>query len=279
MINKDELQYVTMSADRVPYPGDDYAYETINQISRALITFRRKYEGKRFCVSLSTGDTIEFEIKGWNLAHLIGIDYKTLISGYMKKILHDVLELSDEYRINSLVVLNRIIENADKVIANDEVNSVKILNYYKIMFKATNFMKLPDYQMLNFGVLSFNKRIYNNITDTLFSPKSNIYLFSKTGENLVPYNMLGLIYDENIQAMVPETLITPTNFLDYLYEQRLILPLSLKVYDDTGIIKRIDTTREDKIRILNYYKSLMNDCNECLYINGFKEIMPKVKTK
>lgn len=277
-MNQEELKYLTMPANYAPYPDDDYAYEAINQLSRALATFRKKYENKIYTLVLSNGETINFEIKGWNLAHLLGIDYKMLTQENMKKVLHNVLELSDGYKINSLVVLNRIIENADKVIDHDEVNSIKILNYYKVMLKSSKFLNLPNFNKFDFGVLNFNKRVYNNITSSYFLPMSTKYIFSQDENELNPNYMLGLKYDENVGAMVPETLMVPNNFSDFIYQQQLVLPLEL-IINDGVYPNRIKATYEDKVRILNFYKLIVGKYNEDVYISGFKEILPKVKTK
>ena len=277
MISQKELKYVSQRANNAPYPGDDYAYDTINNLTRSLVLYRKNFEGKKYKITLSNGEEVNFEIKGWNLAHLLGIDYKMITSLYMKKIFHDVLELSDEYKVNSLVVLNRIIENADKVVANDEVSSIKLLNYYKVMLKTSCFLKLTDFHKFDFGVLDFNHAMFRNITDNYTSTLSNKYIISPTDERLSPYCIMGLKYDESFDAMYPETIKAPSDFSDYLYGQKLILPLKISISTDK-YTKEIIATKDDKIKILNFYKMLINDYNVDTYINGTKEILPKRKT-
>lgn len=276
MITKQELYYASVPAYNAPYPGDDYAYDTINNLSYCCAIYRRDYEGKKYKLILSNGEKLEFEIKPWNLPHLLGIDYRMITSLYMKPLFHNVLELCDEYKINSLVVLNRIIENADKVLANDEINPIKILNYYKIMLKTSCFLKFSKLKDFDFGVLDFNKNVYKNISNNYISSASNKYLFSKTNEELAPYCMIGLKYDNNLEIMVPETLVAPYDMADYLYGQRLILPLELLITNGEET-NRVISTREDKIRILNFYKLLLDCYHTDIYINGFKEVLSKKK--
>ena len=275
-MTKEELFYANKPAINAPYPGDDYAYETINKISYALIMFRMKYEGKYFNISLSNGENLNFEIKGCNLAHLLGIDYKMLCSKYMKPLIHNILDISDGYKINSLVILNRIIENADKVIANDEINPIKLLNYYKIMLKASSFIKFTGFDTFNFGVIDFNKKMYNNIVTKSTSSASTKYVFSKGDSKLIPYYMMGFKYDENFDIMVPETFIAPDNFSDYLYAQQLLLPLELSISNGYKSYEN-KATINDKIKILNFYKSLVEKYQTDTYINGFREVLNKTK--
>ena len=273
MISRQELQYVSSMAQQVPYPGDDYAYDVINRLSQAMIIFKQKYDGKKYSLILSNGEEIVFEIKEKNLAHLLGVDFKAISNNEnMKPVLFNILGFNEDEQFNSYMVLSRIVENGDKVIENDENGFNKILNYYKIMVKTSCFYTLAEFNEFNFGVINFDKDIYEN-TNTLgsrFMPSSTKFIFSQNDEALIPYCMMGLKYDNLTDVMIPETFIAPTNFPDYLYEQELLLPIQLLVNDDESLTKLM-ATPEEKIRILNLYKSIIQTYNTRSYINIFND--------
>lgn len=273
MISRQELQYVASNAQGVPYPGDDYAYDVINRLSRAMVIFKQKYDGKKYSLILSNGEEIIFEIKSKNLAHLLGIDFKGISTNTsLRPLLSKVLEINDPTQVNSYNVLSKIVENGDKVIANDESSIHKLLNYYKIMIKTSCFDTLAEFNEFNFGIINFDKDIYEK-TNTLgsrFYPASTKFIFTQNDEALMPYCMMGLTYDNGTDLMIPETFIAPTNFCDYVYNQELLLPVQLLVNDEANLTKLV-ATPEEKIRILNLYKSIIETYNTGSYINIFND--------
>ena len=273
MISRQELQYVSNLANYVPYPGSDYAYDVINRLSRAIAIFRQKYDGKKYSLILSNGEEIAFEIKSKNLAHLLGIDFKGIsCNENMKPLLSSVLGINESEQFNSYTVLSRIVENGDKVIENDENSLNKILNYYKVMVKTSCFDTLAEFNEFNFGIINFDKNIYEN-TNTLgsrFMPSSTKFIFSQNDEALIPYCMMGLKSDNITDVMIPETFIAPTNFQDFMYRQELLIPVQLLINDEEHLTKLV-ATNEEKIHILNLYKSIIQSFNTESYINIFND--------
>ena len=270
MISKKELQYVGDYARRVPYPGDDYARSVIEKLSKSMDIFKQKYDGKKYSLILSNGEEFSFEIQGKNLAHLLGVDYKGLTSEYMKPVLENVLGFDINEQLNSYAVLSRIIENGDEVIKNDKDGSNKILNYYKLMVKTSCFDKLSDFNDFNFGCINFEKEHFENVSGKDFLPSSTKFIFSQNDEALIPYCMMGLKQDNYSDNMIPETFMAPINFSDYLVNQELLLPIQMLINDDQNLSKII-ATPEEKIRILNLYKSLIQIYNTNSYINIFND--------
>ena len=270
MISKKELQYVGDYARRVPYPGDDYAQSVIEKLSKSMDIFKQKYDGKKYSLILSNGEEFSFEIQGKNLAHLLGVDYKGLTSEYMKPVLENVLGFDINEQLNSYAVLSRIIENGDEVIKNDKDGSNKILNYYKLMVKTSCFDKLSDFNDFNFGCINFEKEHFENVSGKDFLPSSTKFIFSQNDEALIPYCMMGLKQDNYSDNMIPETFMAPINFSDYLVNQELLLPIQMLINDDQNLSKII-ATPEEKIRILNLYKSLIQIYNTSSYINIFND--------
>ncbi len=270
MISKKELQYVGDYARRVPYPGDDYARSVIEKLSKSMDIFKQKYDGKKYSLILSNGEEFSFEIQGKNLAHLLGVDYKGLTSEYMKPVLENVLGFDINEQLNSYAVLSRIIENGDEVIKNDKDGSNKILNYYKLMVKTSCFDKLSDFNDFNFGCINFEKEHFENVSGKDFLPSSTKFIFSQNDEALIPYCMMGLKQDNYSDNMIPETFMAPINFSDYLVNQELLLPIQMLINDDQNLSKII-ATPEEKIHILNLYKSLIQIYNTSSYINIFND--------
>ena len=269
MISKQELQYVGDFARKVPYPGDDYARRVIDNLADALSLFKKKYYGKRYSLILSNGEEICFEIKEKNLAHLLGIDFRN-ISTYMKPLLYSILGFEEYETFTSFGVLTRIVDNGDMVIKNDADNYDKFLNYYKVMVKTSCFDKLSEFNEFNFGCINFDKSIYESLTGNKFLPDATKYIFSQNDEALIPYCMMGLKSDNGSEVFIPETFLAPTNFSDYLHNQELLLPIQLLINDDQNLVKLM-ATPEEKIRMLNLYKSLIQIYNTGSYINIFND--------
>ena len=271
MISRQELQYVGDFARKVPYPGNDYAMDVINRLSNALKLFKNKYDGKVYNLILSNGEEISFEIKDKNLAHLLGVDFKNISTNeYMKPLLYSILGFEQYEQFNSFSVLSRIVDNGDKVIKNDAVNFNKILNYYKVMVKTSCFDKLSDFNEFNFGFINFDKYIFEETFGNKFLPSATKYIFSQSDEALIPYCMMGLKSDNGADLLIPETFIAPMNFSDYLYHQELLLPIQLLINDDQNLTKLVATS-EEKIRMLNLYKSLIQINDTGSFINIFND--------
>ena len=278
MISKKELQYVGDYARRVPYPGDDYARSVLNKLSSALDIFKQKYDGKKYSLILSNGEEFSFEIQARNLSHLLGVDYKGLTSEYMKPLLERVLGFNPTDQLSSFKVLSRIIENGDEVIKNDKDSVNKFLNYYKLMVKTSCFDKLADFSDFNFGCIHFDKNEFERITGKEFLPSTTKFIFSQNDEALIPYCMMGLKQDNSSDDMIPETFMAPMNFSDFLVNQELLLPIQMLINDDQNLSK-IVSTPDEKIRILNLYKSLIQTYNTGSIINIFNDYETVLREK
>ena len=272
MISNVELQYVQSTSKNVPYPGDEYARKVINKLSEANDIFKKKYEGKQYSLILSNGEEIHFEVKDRNLSHLLGIDFKSFTSDYMIDHVKKLLGFSQDERMSSYDALKRIIDRADDVIKNDKNihESKKILNYYKLMIKCSSFSRLSDFEDFNCGFINFDKDIYINQASTFFQPNSNKFIFTESDEALTPYCMMGLIPDNGSSILVPETLISPTGYQDFFNNQELLLPVQILINDDNELTKYV-AKASDKVKLLNLYKSILNEHRMKAYINIFND--------
>ena len=272
MISNKELQYVGEYARKVPYPGDEYARDAVEKLAKSLEIFKQKYDGKKYSLILSNGEEINLEIQKKQLAHLLGVDFKGMRqSDYMKSLLTSILGLDLNNPIDSYTVLCRIVENGDDVIKNDRSNFNKFLNYYRTVIKTSCFEKFSDFKDFNFGIINFDKYVFEQSTGKTWSPNSTKWLFSQNDEPLIPYCLMGLVNDSNTpDLMVPETLIAPSDFQEFLINQELLLPIQMLINDEQNLSKNV-ATPEEKIRLLRLYKSLIEIYHTNSFINIFND--------
>ena len=86
MISRKELQYVSTHTKDVPFPGINYAAEVMENLHAAFKAYEQKYQDKSYNFILSNGEEFTFEILAKNIAHLLGINYKGILSDYMEPV-------------------------------------------------------------------------------------------------------------------------------------------------------------------------------------------------
>ena len=140
MVSKKELEYVNLRARQVPFPGKNYACDVMDSLIRSVETYEKNYQGKEYNFIFSNGEEIPFNILDKNLAHLLGIDFKTLSSDAMHSTTEKVLDYRAFQDGGTYKLLKKIIERADEVIKNDSSsNNYRILNYYSILYFKFKF--------------------------------------------------------------------------------------------------------------------------------------------
>lgn len=281
MITINELDYVSSWANKVPYPGTDYAEEALENLAIAVANFKKYYSNKKYGLILSNGEQISFEILEKNLCHLLGIDYKNLSGDYFKYYRYDVLKLDYEFVPKSFDLLNAIINNSAAVIKYDydkgERNG-KAINYYRVMIKCAIFEKLSDFSRFNFGVINFDKDKYIELTNSNFSSGTEKYLYVQSNEPSAPYFMMGILHDnsyerDNINSVdeqdsdvqlnqvnnkfVPNTLIAPVNVKDFFNEQEVVIPTQILVNSGEKMDK-IEALNSEKLALINQYEAIIN---------------------
>ena len=279
MISNKELQFVSNYARQTPYPGDDYAYNVLNNLHKAVDLFQKQYLDRSHNLIFSNGEEIEFKILTKNLAHMLGIDTKNINSEYMTDIKEDILGFNKSDYTSAYDILLRIIERTEEIIKSDRnPNNKKILNYYKIMIKCAIFSRLSDFSKFNFGCINFNKETFLKHWSGEFNPRSTKFFFTNSDEALIPYFMMGILYDENDKIYIPETLFAPTDFTNFFIEQELVLPIQI-LTDDSQTLTKIEATNEDKINLLNTYKFIINSYKTNSFINIFNDYETSLKEK
>ena len=277
MISNIELNYVTGYARSVPFPGVEYAKMVMDKLANAYNIYEEKYRDKNYSLILSNGEEIQFTILPKNLCHMLGVDYKNIISEPMTGTRENILDIKPYCQTSSFDILSRIIERSDDVIKNDsDYYNYKILNYYRILIKCSIFTKLSDFTSFNFGFINFDKETYENTTNKTFSPNSSKFIFTPSDEALIPYFMMGLKQDIDSKIYIPETLFAAMDFIDFFINQELLLPIQLLINDNQNLSKIIATSSE-KLNILKLYKSIIQGYQTNSFINIFNDYETMLK--
>lgn len=280
MISKRELQFVNQYAKSVPFPGTNYALSSAEELIKAFQIYLKQYKNKGYSFIFSNGEEINFEILSKNLSHLLGVDYKNIMSEPMYETSERVLGLSTLENNSTFGVLERIIERIEEVVKNDSnPNNYKILNYYRIMIKSTAFSKLTNFEKINFGCIDFNKEEYENSLGQVYTSQSTKYFFTPSNEAVTPYFMMGITKDSSSDLYVPETIIAPENFRSFFENQILLLPVQLLVNDNFEFNK-IKVTSEEKIKLLNMYKYIITGYKTNSFIdiyNDYENVLMETK--
>lgn len=269
MITKKELGFVSYWAKKVPYPGIEYATAAMEKLSEAIKYYEKYYNNKEYELVLSNSDQLSFQIQSKNLCHLLGVDYQNLSGDYFENYRTEILGFDDSSRPKSYELLQKIVENIDEVLRYDcdLAGNNKALNYYRIMVKCAIFEKLSDFSRFNFGVINFDKELYQNSSQIQTNCKSNKFLYVQSNEPSAPYFMMGILEEknnefdnENQDTYFAETLIAPTNTQDYFNKQEVVIPTQILVTTEEKMDK-IEATPSEKIALLNQYKSIIETYN------------------
>lgn len=276
MISKKELGYISGWANKVPYPGDDYAEEAMDKLKNAEKLFRDIYANNKYNITLSNNEEIELEIKDKNLAHMLGIDFKNLSQDLFEDFRKNTLGISPDEYLSSYLLLQKIIENSDKVINYDKTSEhLKILNYYKVSVKSDILSKLGNLADFNFGCINFDKNEFlKNANVCYHNSNSTKYLYVPSEEPVSPYFLMGILmnknnyqnedpYDEselvtNNNPYIIETSIAPIGVKAYFQNQEVVIPTQI-LKDSNKKLTKINASASQKKALLKEYHSIITE--------------------
>lgn len=280
MISKKELGYISGWANKVPYPGDDYAEEAMEKLKQAERLFKEIYANNKYNITLSNNEEIELAIKDKNLAHMLGVDFKNLSKDIFADIRRDILDISPEDYLNSYTLLQKIIENSDKVINYDKTSDyLKILNYYKVSVKSDILSKFGNLADFKFGCINFDKNEFlRNANVDYHNSNSTKYLYVPSEEPVSPYFLMGIMingsnyqeennneetYDEselriNNNPYIIETSIAPVDIKSYFQNQEVVIPTQI-LKDTNRELTKINATPSQKKALLKEYHSIITE--------------------
>lgn len=278
MITNYELNYAHSRPQDAPFPGFDYAYQTMNELIVSIQKFNEAYLNKKHVIILSNGEEITFEINEKNLAHLLGIDLKNLSSNKMAPFCEGLLGIPRNERFTSYEILQRIIQRGEDVIKNDsKYPNYKILNYFKIMIKSITFEKMPSFNACDFSCINFDREIHKRNGSKDMIGQASKFFFVPSDENIAPYFMMG-IKRVKINDYAPETILAPVNFAEFFKNQELLMPV--QVLTSIGDkVTRIEATNQEKLKLLNMYKFIINYYQTNSFVNIYNDYENILKEK
>ncbi len=259
MITLKELNYVNTYAYKTPYPGIKYANEAGEKLINSVQDYDDNYKDKEYDIILSDGSQFTLDILPKNLCHMLGIDYKNLVSEYYTDFRENVLGIDNIPR--SYDFLKLLLLNLDKVLEYDYNHGGKIFNYYRMMIKCSIFEKLSDFSRFNFGVINFDKNIFMQKTGSLRNSNAVKLLYVQSNEQNCPYFMMGILKEDNPNeehdgAYAVETLFAPIDTWNFFDEQKVAIPTQILITSD--IMQKLEATPAEKLALLNQYNSIVN---------------------
>lgn len=276
MITRKELGYVNTWANKVPYPGMDYCEEVVDKLKVSFNLYQEEYSNKKYNISFSNNEEIEFQILDKNICHMLGIDFKNLSGDYFKNFRKEILHFDPEKGITSYELLKLLIDNINGVLHYDEQHAARTINYYKVGIKCDIFTKLANLSEFKYGCINFNKdEFLSNNPEVNFSSRSTKFLYTPSDEIVSPYFMMGLRKLEEKVSYIPvetdeeidldkennnyivETLIAPENIKSLFENQEVVIPTQI-LTDDNGTLTKNTASTSEKIKLLKEYQSIIN---------------------
>jgi len=246
VISLKELKYVTAPSHIAPYPGEDYAKETLDNMEDVYNKYEEKYRKKDYNVVFSDSSEINFEILDANICHMLGIDHASFFTGYYNQFFKDVLGIDvTKTTVNSYDLIQEILAHKEKIIDYDSVSKSRAINYYKVRIKCAIFDKISDFEKFNFIKLDTD-----NQSKILFTPSNEVncpYFFIR----LTPTKVFDMSKYCVNSLMAPENREIPNYF-----NNSAAIPTQILI-DDNNKLSKIVATPKEKIDLLNMYRNLI----------------------
>lgn len=253
VIKTRELRYAPKDPGTVLFPGYDYAWRAIDELCNALFKFIKYYEGKQYTLTLSNGEEPVFEIRKNDIAHLLGIDYNTIMNNEsLRRLLYSIIGITEGKNIDPFTLLDGLIMNADELIYHDENNpnsSDRLLNYYLVRIKAYCFNQMMLLNEFGYGIINTDR---GNSPGVFSNPSPVKTLFFPTNDEHIQFCFLKFIMSSKDNIMIPRSLITSTDFAKYFMGQELLLPKQVTVDGKEGGDPYLPTSEERKQLLLLY---------------------------
>lgn len=151
MLTKKELELVNYKGIS-PDPGEKYSLDSLKKIKDSLDQYIEYYKDRKYEITFSNGETTEFEIEEYNLAHMIGIK---------KDILINVPEIAQiigtPTKPKTYALLEKIVEDPKTFIQLNKKYNFDLLNYYRINVRNQVFQRFSNFYDLNFGCINFDE--------------------------------------------------------------------------------------------------------------------------
>lgn len=270
MITKKEMGYINSWASRVPYPGEEYCEMIFTKLQKCFELYNKKYLNRKYTIQFSNNEEVDFGILEKNVAHLLGIDYKSITRESLDYYRRSILKINEDY-LTSYILLQKILENKDNILDFDSNHhSCEAINYYRVGIKCDIFSKLADLSNFHYGCINFDKDIYNKYNPTIaFTPQSTKLLYTSSDEVISPYFMMGLKKDDSSEEQfIVETLMAVDDPTRFFTHQEVVIPTQI-LTDDNGILDKKKASASEKIRLIREYQNIVNAYNINNQLNIF----------
>ena len=249
MISLKELKYVDVWENQAPYPGRDYALQTLEEMNKMFDKYNKNHKGKEYSIIFSDSEEIAFEIYDFNLSHMLGLNSKNILQfeGY-NDALTQVLGIDKSETITSYELLKSILTNYKEVIKYDEQARYRLINYYKSMVKCSIFEKISEFEVFNFGKLE-----QKDNTKILYTPSN---------EALCPYFLMRLTKNATEDKYAVSSLLAiKKDDIPTFFSEKATIPTQI-IIDDNQNLTKIEATPAEKIKLLNMYKNIISNNNQ-----------------
>jgi len=261
MLTRKEMNYINRRAFEVPYPGEDYSSQTLFKLKQCIDFYNAHFLDKKYTIQFSNNEEIDFEIASKNLAHLLGIDYKSIAGDYGYAYRKNVLDMNPSETISSYMLLQKLIDKASEILSRDsEGKSCEMINYYRVNAKCDIFSKLADISKFNYGCINFDKATFERENEgDYFSPSSTKLLYTESDEVLSPYCLMGLKIDNGSsnEKYIAETLMTLYDPRKFFVGQEVVIPTQI-LTDVNGELDKNIATPAEKLKLLKDYQNIVN---------------------
>lgn len=261
MISLKELYYVDTWARKAPFPGRQYALETLENMKEMFDRYKSNYHEKNYSIIFSDTTELSFEILESNICHMFGIDFKNLMieretgEKYYETFLKEVLKLdSIKTRITSYMVAEAIVNNYEEVARYDEESENRILNYYKSRVKCAIFERMSEFENFNFG-----KLLTEDESLILYTPSNEAvcpYFLVRLCKNNKNYNFSNDDNKKNDDYCINSLMAPKKEEIASYFKYSAAIPTQM-IIDDNKNLQKILATPKEKINMLNLYKSII----------------------
>lgn len=253
MITLKELSNVNKYPRLAPFPGEEYAKEAFARMQEQLRLYETYFKGKEYSIIFSDGEEIDFKILEKNICHMLGIEYNNFFmdGDYYNYFLSNVLNINT--KPTSYEWAKFILDAWEDVINYDKCsNGPRAINYFKCKIKCSIFEKLFELEEFNFGKLQ--------TTD------GTKLLYTQSNEPISPYFCIRLKQEDcseptdNSSYIINSLLAPLINELELYFKEEASIPTQIMV-DNNNTVSRKEATPQQKIYLLNQYKSIILGCN------------------
>jgi len=254
MITNREMLYVNQKEEeKIPYPGKNYAKNSLLELKEALQIYNTFYKNKMFEIAFSNGQNLEFQIETNNFPHLVGLPSIAIWEkkGFLSKLYSE--------KTTTFNVLVDIANNIDDFIKFNEENNHGLFNFYRMKVRSEIFSDFSNFTDYNFGVMHFDK---NNASKNgyITTMNAHTFLFVEGTDINYPYHMMGIAKDKNSDNQYVETLFPVLNAKKLFEKQTITFPTAVAI-SQTDLFSKTTIDSSKKLKLIKQLMDISKNYN------------------